>query len=331
MSSRTTSAPRFGPHLNAIGGRAAARPQVNGAVAPKKKPRLPAPRDDCFVLLPSFHSEPTRDVLLQSAPGRHADRITVAYHSGDVEFDLCARGKTLLAGGFESDLALDGAPLVCRGDWQSVCWYADDDCDYLELRLCLSESVWIDRQILLSRRDHFALLADAVVASGANRIDYRISLPLANGVAASFDAKTREGRLVVPGLVARIFPLALAQDRVVSAVGSLMYQKNRLEMLQAGAGWGLYAPLLIDWHPPRRSAAAEWRALTVTETGKVVSPDRAAGHRLRLGRQQWLIYKTLDVPDDARAVLGLHTRYESVIGVFDSRGTVDPIVMVETE
>jgi hypothetical protein len=65
--------------------------------------------------------------------------------------------------------------------------------------------------------------------------------------------------------------------------------------------------------------------------GEVVAPHRAAGHRLRVGGHQLLIYKSLDTPQDARAVLGYHTWYESVIGTFDAAGAVDPIVMVEVE
>ena len=331
MPVQTTSVRRFRQRPGGAVRRDRQRVSVERRAQAEKTPRLPAARDDRFVLLPSYHSEQTREVLLQSAPGKRADRITVAYHSPDVEFDLSARGRTLLAGTFESELVIDGVPRVCRGDWRSVCWYADDDADYLELRLCLSESVWIDRQIVLSRREHFALLADAVVAGGAKRIDYRISLPLAEGVVAAVDPQTREGRLATTGRVARVFPLALPQDRVLSAAGNLLQHDNCLEVTDAGTGWGLYLPVFLDWHAHRRTAPADWRSLTVTELGKVVSPDRAAGHRLRLGRRQWLIHKSLDMPEEVRAVLGLHTRYESVVGAFDSTGTVDPIVMVETE
>jgi len=168
------------------------------------------------------------------------------------------------------------------------------------------------------------------VASGAKRIDYRISLAVSDGTAAEFNTKTREGRLAAGG-VARVFPLALPQERVLSAAGTFHEQSGRLVVTQSGTGWGLYAPLFFDWHPRRRRAAAEWRSLTVTELGKVVSPDRAAGHRLRLGRQQWLIYKVLNTPEEARAVLGHHTHYESIIGAFNFTGAVDPIVKVEVE
>ncbi|MGE5192616.1 MAG: hypothetical protein ACM3U2_08950 [Deltaproteobacteria bacterium] len=331
MTTRTTSAPPSRQRRRAAGRRDRARPQVNGTPLPKKRRRPPAARDGRFDLLPSDHSEQTREVHLQSAPGRRADRITVAYHTPDVEFDLSAGGKTLLAGTFESDLAIDNVPLVCRGDWQSVCWHGDDDGDYLELRLSLSDSAWIDRQILLSRRGHFALLADAVLAPGAKRIEYRISLPVASGVAMRLDTNTREGRLAVAGRLCRVFPLALPQDRVLGTAGNFLEKEGRLEVTQVGAGGGLYVPVVCDWHPRRRAAAADWRSLTVTELGKVISPHRAAGHRLRLGRHHLLIYKSLDTPEDARAVLGHHTRYESVIGAVDSTGAVDPIVMVEAE
>jgi hypothetical protein len=331
MSTRTTSTAQSRQRLNGAPRRDPARPQVNGIAPTRKRSRRRPAASARIVLLPSFHSEITREVVLQSTAARQADRITIAYHSPEVEFDLSARGKTLLAGTIDGELTIDGMPQVCRGDWQSVCWYGDDDGDYLELRLALSDRVWIDRQMLLSRRGHFALLADAVVARDAKRMEYRMILPTADGVAMKFDSRTRECRLVTAGSSARVFPLALPQERVLSTAGGFIECDGGLELAQAGAGWGLYAPILIDWHPRRRTTAAEWRSLTVTELGKVISRDRAAGHRLRLAEHQLLIYKSLDTAEEARAVLGHHTHYESVIGTFDSAGEVDPIVLVETE
>src|SRR5205814_903426 len=104
---------------------------VDRRVAPTKRRRKESAAGDRFLLLPSFHSEPTREVLMQSGPGTNADRMTVAYHAADVEFDLTVRGTALLAGKLECGLVLDGASQDLRGDWQSVCWYADDDGDYL--------------------------------------------------------------------------------------------------------------------------------------------------------------------------------------------------------
>jgi hypothetical protein len=257
--------------------------------------------------------------------------MTIAYHGPDVEFDLAARGTALLAGTLVSELVVDGASQKVSGDWESVCWYADDDGDYLELRHCVNNSVWIDRQMLLSRHGQLALIADAVMARGATRLEYRMSLPVADRVVVKFDARTRECRLDARRSRARIFPVALPQDRVHGTAGKVAERDGRLELTQVGSGAGLYVPLVLDWHPRRRAARVEWRSLTVTETGNVISPHRAAGHRLRLGQHQWLIYKSLETPDDARAVLGYHTWYDAVVGTLDAGGAVDPIVMVEVD
>jgi hypothetical protein len=94
-------------------------------------------------------------------------------------------------------------------------------------------------------------------------------------------------------------------------------------------GNGLYAPLIFDWHPDRARKPALWRTLTVTEGGKVVGRDTAAGHRLQIGKFQMLFYRSLTPPKNARAVLGHHTFRESVIARFDADGDVEPIMHVD--
>jgi len=299
-------------------------PQVNGTRRPR---RTRAASGKQFALLPSFHSEPTREAILQSGPGRRADRMTIAYHGPSVEFDLVANGLTLLAGDFETEVVVDGVSIVARGDWTSSCWYGDDDCDFLELHLQCTDSLRIERQFLLSRRNHFALLAEAVISTSATRIEARLKLPLFADVPATPDRTTRELQLGT----ARLFPLDLPQERVVSSPGEFRECDGRLELAQVSRGAAMYLPLVFDWNPRRRRAPADWRTLTVTEPRRIVSPDRAAGHRLRLGKEQWLFYRSLAPTIEARAVLGHHTRYETLVGTFDSNGDVDPIVMVEAD
>lgn len=301
------------------------RPQVDGSrTTGRLRTRSSAIRRAAS--LRSFHSESTREALLQSGTGNSADRVTIEYHQPGVEFQLATRGRSLLAGNFQSELFVEGTAVATKGDWRAVCWSSDDDGDYLELQLCVSDSVHIDRQFLLSRRGHFALFADAVVTAAPARIEYRLSLPVAGGIFVKTDEPTRECRVGT----ARVFPLGLPQDRVLSTPGNCSTKAGRLDLTQVAAGRGLYLPIVFDWHPRRRRAPADWRSLTVTEPGRVVSPDGAAGHRLRVGKEQLLIYRSLVGTREARAVLGQHTRYETVIGSIDS-GEMAPIVMVETD
>jgi hypothetical protein len=276
--------------------------------------------------LQSSHSDSNREAILLGGAGTRADRLSISYDGLLVEFELSARGRSLLEGTFQSQLVVDGVPVTTSGHWNSVCWSSDDDGDYLELQLLCSDGLRIDRQVLLSRRRHFALLADAVVSTDPGRIEYCISLPVAGGTQMAADLKTREFRVGT----ARVFPVGLPQDRVLSTSGNCFDEPGRLVLTQQALGRGLYLPVVFDWHPRRRRAKADWRSLTVTQLGRVISPGGAAGYRLRVGQRQLLVYRSLVETGEPRAVLGQHTRYETVIGSFEA-GQFDPIIMVETD
>ena len=147
-------------------------------------------------------------------------------------------------------------------------------------------------------------------------------------VAVETDVPTRECLLKAGRTSARVFPIALPSERVMSTAGAFGPGDAYLELKQVAIG-GLYAPLVIDWEPGRRQKGADWRTLTVTEQGRILKSDAAAGHRLRLGDHQLFIYRSLTRSHDPRAILGHHTTHETVFGKFDSSGEVEPILLVE--
>ena len=128
---------------------------------------------------------------------------------------------------------------------------------------------------------------------------------------------------------ARLFPLAIPQDRVLSTPHQLSVEGNEIVLKQVAEGEGLFAPLLFVWHPERTRVDATWRTLTVTEDGKVVGPDVGVGYRLKLGDFQLMISRSLKKTGFSRACLGHHTFNETVIAKFDANGDVEPILMVE--
>jgi hypothetical protein len=264
---------------------------------------------------------------MTGAGNRRVDSLRIDYRQPNVTVELAARGRSLLSGSITSELAIDGTMVEARGAWKSVCTYSDDDGDYLELQLCLAGSLRIDRQFFLSRHDQFALLADAVIATGSGRVRHGLRLPVAKEASVTADVPTREWKIGQ----ARCFPLWLPQDRVLSAAGDCNHNDGCLEMSYTVGGPGLYLPVIFDWHPRRRRAAADWRTLTVTEPGRVVSPSGAAGHRLRIGADQLLIFRGLAATHEARAVLGLHTWYETLFGWFQPDGELVPLMATEVE
>ena len=63
----------------------------------------------------------------------------------------------------------------------------------------------------------------------------------------------------------------------------------------------LFAPLWFDLDP--HSQPLTWRALTVARTRKAQPADVAVGYRVAIGKQQWLVYRSLAAAAN-RTVLG---------------------------
>ena len=199
----------------------------------------------------------------------------------------------------------------------------------MELQIEWPDGPMLCRQLMLSRKDHFLVIADAVSRAGGRRVDLESTLPLRRGVKAKADIATREVRVTAGDVKARCFPVALPDDRLLSTVGSFDAAANAIKLTQASSSEGLYAPIVIDWSPKRTAREAEWRTLTVTEERRKLTPWEAAGHRMRLGDLHLVLFRSLDGSTESRAVLGLHTDKESVIAQFNEKGYVLPIVSVE--
>jgi hypothetical protein len=296
----------------------------NGKVVKSSQPKL---KRSAY---PVRQSDWARLACLRNHWSFHADTLVIAHHEPLPKIDLTILGQPLFSGAWELDVKQNGRPIRIKADWECACWFSDPDADFLELSANFDGQMRIDRQILLSRKDHLLLLADVVSAKDGVPIEYESRLPIVSGTKCKADRMTRECTLKSGGVSARVFPLALPTERVHSAAGgSCLVDSNCLTLQQRGVG-GLYAPLAIDWAPQRRTSYADWRTLTVTESGRILEPHAAAGHRIRTGDQQWLIYRNLKNTDEMRACLGHHTAHETVIGKIDSNGNVDPIVLVES-
>lgn len=277
---------------------------------------------------PANQSDWAQLACLRNDWSTDADALVIAHDREIPRISLTTLGTPLLSGVWDISVMIDGKPLEFKDNWFCVCWQSDNDGDYLELQATLKGNLQVERQLFLSRNDHFALLADTVTGGRAGTIEYTSRLPLVEAVVADCALRTRECVLKTPRQSARVFPLALPKDRVHSTPGRFEPVDGRLEYSLTAMG-GIYAPLVIDWHPARRRNDADWNSLTVTEQRIIVKRDRASGHRLRIGKHQLLVYRSLAKSKESRAVLGLHTFYETVVGKFDTGGTVSPLVMVE--
>ena len=279
--------------------------------------------------LPATQSDWASWASLRSWWHATANTAFVRHDGPSVHLQLCPQGLPLIDGEWGLSVRLDGRPLTWTEGWKCSCWSSDTDMDYLELQLDIPDGPMLCRQVMLSRKDHFLVLADSVAKAGKRRIDLETTLPLRRGVRAKADRVTRAMRLSTADMQVRCCPLALPDDRLHSTVGEFDVALGELRLVQAASSESLYAPIVFDWSPERAALDAEWRTLTITEEGRKVAPWEAAGHRLRLGKLHLVLYRSLQTSEDFRSVLGLYTDKESVIAQFNEQGYVLPIVSVD--
>jgi hypothetical protein len=236
-------------------------------------------------------------------------------------------GESLFAGPRAIQIEIDGRPVAGNDPYEVTCWISDSDIDYLELRCTLGEVVVVEHQILLDRAGRFALLADAVMAPAGARIDVQSSLALVRGLRVEAGRRSRECWIRGGRRMVRLVPLWLPQWRTQSTVGDLEQDDETLRLRGAGAGHRFYLPTVLDWHPGRRRFAAQWRSLTVSQGRRIVPPSFAVGYRLRLGDDQWLLYRSLG-NRGVRCLLGHQTRCQFVLGRVDRQGALDPLLEI---
>lgn len=296
-------------------------PQARKAPATAKPARRALPAA-------SANSEWAATSLMRTDWSRDALRLTAAWPAKSCRVEL-ARGKSvLLSGLWEMQIQLDGQTLEPTTEWEQICWSSDEDVDYVELEINLAGAK-VQRHILLARKDRFAFLADAVMADRRGALAYRGALSLGAGASVRPMKDSREVVLACEGQQqALVLPLGLGEWHEDGEPGSLRQCEKSLELCQSAEGQRLLAPLWIDLDAKRFDSPLTWRRLTVGEALKPVARDVACGYRVTVGKQTWLVYRALG-PRANRTLLGHNISHEMLVGRFDRKGEVEPLIEIE--
>jgi len=182
--------------------------------------------------------------------------------------------------------------------------------------------------MLMAREDRFLLLADAVSGPRAARLEYSASVPLWPNTDFQPAHQSREGYLRGSKRRALVLPLALPEWRADRRIGELTRSERGLQLCQWTDRGRLYAPLFLDLDRRRMTRRLTWRQLTVAESLAVRPPEVAAGYRVAIGDQQWLIYRSLAKKAN-RTLLGHNLSTEMLVARFHQTGEVEPLLEVE--
>ena len=260
-----------------------------------------------------------------------ADVMALEWDRLTPEVQLSALGTQVVGGGWKHRITADGHVCKPAGDWVCTCWFSDKEVAFAELEAGSADGLRHVRHVMLVLNEHFAVLTDTVTTPHASaQIEFESRLSLAAGIDVETNSITRELILQGECVSLRAVPIWLDDDRIQNASGSCEQDGSEL-VLKAHSTGGVALPLLIDWHPDRRAADADWSRLTVTEDRHVTTAQQAAGYRVRIGLLQLLLYRSLRRGERLRAVLGYHTDDETVYSRIKNTGEILPLVLVESD
>lgn len=260
----------------------------------------------------------------------NGSRLAVDYSVDPLLLEVVGmKGESLVAGPWSCSVWCDDIELPITSSWQEVCWFSEEDVDYLELEAHCDEHCKIQRQILFIRESGIVLLADALL--GARKAQWRIqsTLPLVGNYGAEYAEKTRECWLTSDGKrQALLVPLASGEWRRQASPHDMNIEDGWICVQHQSFSQNVYAPLAMAIRREHLNVPLTWRALTVAENLQLVSPDVAVGYRLQLDRAQWIFYRSLGTAAP-RTVLGCHTAADFCACTFDYKtGDTDSLVEV---
>ncbi len=242
---------------------------------------------------------------------------------------LGPKGQPVLSGEWGVHVELNGQREMQLGDWEEVCWFTDKEVDYIEVEAKFGQHAKVQRQAMLFRKERLMVLADALIANEDGNWLLRSSLPLAHGTTFEAAQKTREGFIHLRGdRRCLVLPLHLPEWRRSLAPGRFEATDDQLHATVETTKARCFAPVLISLSNDHAKKPFTWRQLTVAENLEVVQRDVATAYRIQIGKDQWLIYRTL-APAARRTALGMHTLSDFFAGRFDDDGDLETLVEVE--
>lgn len=288
----------------------------------------------------SAHSETEQWSVLRTDWSTSAAQWGVDWSRPEMKLELTLGADVVFSGGSSPVVVVDGRPLEPTGTWEEVVRLAEPEADYLELEIRLSGGVRLQRQMLLARRDGWLYVGDDVHTPSPATIETRLQLPTVAGARLEPADETREARLRCGKRRLAVVPASLPEWRCEPASGELVFGDlvfgerpagaQGLELRQsADAVRVLNSALLLNFDPRRAARDVTWRRLTVGEHLRIVRSDEAVGYRLQLGREHWLLYRSLT--DWAnRTLLGVNLQTAFLFARFSTDGESEPLIELDS-
>ena len=283
-------------------------------------------------LLPrDLHAADSATAIIRTGWNRDALRILVDYRESVPRLEIATADRLLVDGPWSWRAWLGDRPLEAEGPWTLSCFESDSKATFLEISAALGGGLRLERQVAVLVRDGVVLLADAITAAAPPfgtplRIESGVTLSV--GLEAEQAEETRDVTVYDTAMRLTALPLALPEWMAAPASGRIEAAHGSIVLRQESEGGRLYAPLWLDCDPTRSGRPLTWRQLTVADTRHNLPRHQAAGFRVQVGLDQWLLYRALDQPRN-RTVLGCNLSCEFLLGRVRPDGTVARTLEIE--
>jgi hypothetical protein len=268
--------------------------------------------------------------ILRSGWAADSLRVLVEYRNAMPRLELAIGDRLLLDGEWRWEVTCDGESLPAEGPWETNCLETKQGAVFFEIKAPLAGGLQFERSVTLLTIDRVVLLADAITRRDgrppAGDLRFSASLPVANGLEIEPADETREIYLYDTAMRCLALPLGLPEWRT-GGRGEFALTPEGLTVEQQGRG-RLFAPVWLDCDSRRLGEQVTWRQLTVADTRINLPPSMAAGHRVQVGLDQWLLYRSLDASRN-RTLLGCNVACEFLLGRITPDGTVQRAIEIE--
>lgn len=254
-------------------------------------------------------------------------RLAVSVHQETMQIEI-TRGVPLLSINQFPNVSVNGKDLSPVGDWDEVATLFDEDLDYIEMEIALEDGVRLQRQLLFLHRADVIMIADAVFADVEQRLDYQNQIQVDADISHFQETENQEIYLQQKKICGLVLPLALSEWKKSDDSNLLVGGEGEITLRQANYGKTLYAPLMLVADPKASLKPRTWRRLTVAEKLNIVEDDIARAYRVRIGDQQWVIYKSFAEPGN-RTFLGQNHHCDFFMGRFQEDGHVEELISLD--
>jgi hypothetical protein len=323
--------------------------QVSGLRTPRHTDRKSASRSlkaitkSEIIRLPAlgFYSEKAELASMRKAWDQPGVRMAIDYSQEPMRIDILDfEGNRIISGDWDLEVTRDGQAIETDVGWSDVCWFSDDDVDYLEIECGLEGVVRIQRQMMLIRDESMIFMCDTLLADQAANWGVRSILNVAPDFEVRQDKKHHEAELhhrdstttgMGDGRHALVLPLALPEWRRSPSIGKLEPKAGQLVLSQEMPGKRLMCPMVIVPRKPSKNQPYTWRHLTVAEDLQIQPREIAQAYRVQVGKDQMVFYRSL-AKTIRRSAMGLHMNSEFYAARFDpSDGEFEAIVEIDSD